>query len=130
MILIGHPQIAYRPFYFVKHIEEIDKTPSGSTVVFAFSEEGASLAEHCRKNGVRFAMIVDSYKEVIFANALGSAFIVVDRSLAKKAQTFANEYLCDAKILLYASDERDLEWAAEAGIDGMLFEEGIEYGSD
>lgn len=129
MILIGHPWIAYEPFYFIKSIAQIDETPPNSTVVFAFSEEALPLAEQCRKNGVRFAVIADTYKEVIFANALGASFIVTDKSLAKKAQIFANEYLCDAKILLYSNDEREMEWAAEAGIDGILFEEGIDYGS-
>jgi hypothetical protein len=35
----------------------------------------------------------------------------------------------DAKILLYSSDKADIEWSAEQGIDGILFEEGVDYGS-
>ena len=129
MIIIGHPWIDYQPLYFIKKEEDIAATPPGSCVIFAFGEEHLALAKHCARNGVPFALICDSARDVLFAQALGCRYIVCDKGVTEVAQKFADGYLFDAKILLYSSVEADLEWAAEREIDGILFEEGIEYGS-
>ncbi len=128
MILIGHEWVPYAPLYAIDSIEAIANTPANSTLFFVWSEERLSLAHHCRTQKLSFAVGVQTYREVLFANAWGAAYIVVPRDLALKAQAFANEYLSDAKILL-RGEERDLEWAAQAGIDGILFEKGVVYGS-
>ncbi len=129
MIIIGHPWIDYTPFYFIKKSEDIAQTPSGSTLIFAFGEEHLPLAKQCRDNDLPYALICDTARDVLFAQALGCSYIVCDKSIAEAAQKFADGYLFDAKILLYSSVESDLEWAGEREIDGILFEEGIDYGS-
>lgn len=129
MLIIGHPWVAYRPFYFIKKEEDIARTPSGSTVIFSFSEDSLDLAGHCRQNAIPYALICDTRRDVLFAQALGCSYIVCDKEVVEAAQKFADGYLFDAKILLYSSVEADLEWAAEREIDGILLEEGIDYGS-
>ncbi len=129
MIILGHDFIKSEPFYFVKKSEDIVNTPSNSIVVFEFSEQNLELSEHCRDENVSFAIIADVVRAVLFANSLGAGFIICDKKLAPKAQKLADEYMFDAKILLYATNEADLEWAADLGIDGILFEKGIDYGS-
>ena len=129
MILIGHPWIAFEPFYFIKSIEDIGKTPSRSKVIFPFGKETLEISYHCVQNSVSFGLICDSKKDILLAQALGCDFIICDKSLAKEAQKFADGYLFDAKILLYSSLEEDIEWAGDHEIDGILLEEGIEYGS-
>ncbi len=129
MIIIGHPWIAHDRFCFIKRIEDISATPAGSTVIFSFGEAQLPLIAHCRDNGVPFALICDSVRDVLLAQALGPHFIVCDKSLAERAQKFADGYLFDAKILLYSGLESDIEWAADREIDGILLEEGIDYGS-
>jgi len=129
MIIIGHPWVDFEPFYFIKKEEDIAKTPSNSCVIFAFSEEALPLCRYCTQNDVSFALICDSSRDVLFAQALGCSYIVCDKSVAKSAQKFADGYLFDAKILLYTATESDMDWAAEHEIDGILFEEGIDYGS-
>lgn len=129
MIILGHDFIKSELFYFVKKSENIVNTPPNSTVAFEFSEQNLELCEHCREEDVSFAIIADVVKDVLFANSLGANFIICDKKLAAKAQKLADEYMFDAKILLYVANEADLEWAADLGIDGILFEKGIDYGS-
>jgi len=129
MIILGHNFIKSEPFYFVKKSEDISNTPSNSTVVFEFSEKNLELCTHCRDEDVSFAIIADVVKDVLFTNSLGASFIICDKKLVSKAQKLADEYMFDAKILLYGANETDLEWAADLGIDGILFEKGIDYGS-
>ncbi len=129
MIILGHDFIKSEPFYFIKKVEDIINTPSNSTIVFEFSEKNLEFCEHCQKEDVSFAIIADVVKDVLFANSLGASFIICDKKLSPKAQKLADEYMFDAKILLYGVDNADLEWAADLGIDGILFEKGIDYGS-
>ena len=129
MIIIGHPWIDFEPFYLIKKAEDIGCTPSNSRVIFSFSEANLPLCRHCAQNSVSFALICDTKKDVLFAQALGCDFIVCDKSVAVDAQKFADGYLFDAKILLYTGAQSDMEWAADHEIDGILFEEGIDYGS-
>ncbi len=129
MIIIGHEWILYEAFYFIKSIEDISKTPSNSKVIFQFSKDTLDISYHCANNGISFALICDSKKDVLFAQALNCDFIVCDKTIVKDAQKFADGYLFDAKILLYSSQEDDIQWAAQHEIDGILFEKGIDYGS-
>ncbi len=129
MFIIGHPWVAYEPFYLVKKVEDIASTPPGSRVIFSFNETNLPLCRHCAQNGVPFALICDTRRDILFAQAQGCDYIVCDKNVAIDAQKFADGYLFDAKILLFTIALSDLEWAAEHEIDGILFEEGIDYGS-
>ncbi len=129
MIIIGDPIIAYRPLYFIRSEEDIVKTPPNSTVIFEFKESMISLCRHCQKERVAFALIVDSFKELILASSFDPLYLVCDKSLVQKGQKFADDYVIDSKILCYTSKESDLEWVAEHAIDGILYEGGIDYGS-
>jgi len=129
MIIFGHRFVKTEPFYLIKKVEDIKNTPPNSTVVFDFSEKNLELIDHCNKSGISFAVICDKIKDVLFANALEANFIICDKVVSTKAQKLADNYMFDAKILLYSSEEADLEWVAENEIDGILFEKGINYGS-
>ncbi len=125
MIILGHDYIKSKPFYTIKNSEDIEKTPPNSTVVFNFTEENLELCEFCKKNSVNFAVIVDEVRDILFANSLEVSYIICTKELALRAQKFADEYMFDAKILLYGTDESFLEWGADFGIDGIIFENGI-----
>jgi len=122
MILIGHELIPSEPFYQVASIEEIAKTPSQGVVLFDFEP---ALATYCEEQELVFALHVRHIKELIFANALGASYFVVDKSLALHAQKIADDYLFDGKVLLLSNDENEIEFAASHAIDGILFETGI-----
>jgi len=122
MILIGHELISSEPFYQVASLEEIAKTPSHAVVLFDFEP---TFSAYCMEQKVSFALHVRHIKELIFANALGASYFVVDKSLALHAQKIADDYLFDGKVLLLSSDENEIEFAASHAIDGILFESGI-----
>ncbi len=129
MIILGHDYIKSKQFYLIKESEDIKKTPANSTVAFDFNEKNLELCRYCKENDVLFALIVEKSKDVLFANLLEASYIMCDKILSPKAQKFADEYMFDAKVLLYSSCEDDLEWAADLGVDGIIFEKGINYGS-
>ncbi len=130
MILIGHPYIAFRPFEKIEKKEDITMTSSHAVVLFDFQEDTVSLCHYARENEVLFALFVKEERDVILASALGAAYIICDKTLVKIAQTFADDYLFDAKILLYTQKEEDIDYAAQNSVDGILFEEGIKDGSN
>jgi hypothetical protein len=122
MILIGHADVAFSPLYSIQHTQDIARTPSNSTVFFAYD---ASLAQFCHANKVSFAIYAKQTKELVLSQNLGASFIVVDKALSLNAQKIAEHYLFDAKILLLSADDTDIEWAALNGIDGILFQSAI-----
>ncbi len=129
MIIIGDELLEYNPLYFINSKEDIVATPPKSIVIFEFKKQKIELCRYCRENKVEFALIADEMREVIYSNAFEAKYIICDKKIALSAQKFANEYVIDSKILLYSSDESDLEWVANNAIDGILFEGGIDYGS-
>ncbi len=129
MILIGHPYIDFKPFEKVTTKEDIAATSSNCTIVFALHHDSVSLCHYAAENTLSFALFVHNEKEVILADALGASYIICSKELAKKAQTFADDYLFDAKILLQSETEEDIVYAAQNSIDGILFKEGIKDGN-
>jgi hypothetical protein len=106
------------PFYEIISSEDLKNTPSNSTVLFDYDEK---LAKYCKDNSVSYAMRVKSIKELVYANALECDFAFVDKEFAKTAQDIANEYMFDMKIILSVTNDKELEWAAMNGIDGVWF---------
>ena len=125
MIILGHSYIKSKPFYLVRNSKDIEKTPPNSTVVFSFTKQNLELCEFCKKNLVSFAVIVDEVRDILFANAFEASYIICGKELVLKAQKLADEYMFDAKILLFGREESFLEWGADLGIDGIIFENGI-----
>ncbi len=125
MLLFGHTLVKSEKFYHISEIEDIKKTPPNSTVIFEFSKENTDIVEYCSKNSIRFPLYVESIKDVILSNALDASYIVVKDNLAKTAQNLANEYLFDAKILVFSQKEDDIEKYASLGIDGIIFPNAI-----
>ncbi len=132
MIIIGSKFVAFEAFYKIKDFEDVKDTPSNATVIFDFSTDKHTLCDELRKNGVLFATIVSKEEDILYANALGSSYIVCDKELSVIAQKWADEYLFDAKILLFSGsvdDRDDLLFCATNSIDGILFSEGVKDGS-
>jgi len=127
MIILGHDFVKCEPFYLIKNSKNIKYTPSNSTVVFEFNEQNIELCEYCHKSSILFACICDSIKDVLFANALNASYLICDKVVSVKAQKLADNYMFDAKVLLYSSDDSELEWVADNEIDGIILEKGINY---
>lgn len=122
MIILGHPDIAYAPFYKTSTPEAISLTPPNATVVFDYAP---ALCGYCKENGVNFGVFVHHLKELMLSHALGAHWFILDKSICIQAQKIADTYLFDGKVLLVAHNEEDIEFAALHGIDGVVFESAI-----
>lgn len=118
MILIGDKLVPYEEFYPVTSIEEIQKTKANSTISFRFNEE---LLRYSYENNLNFAVIVDSIKDSIYANALNSKYIISNKNLAKSIQKIAENYMFDSKILAIIDSNNELEEIASYEIDGIIY---------
>ena len=125
MIIIGHKLVDFKPFFKIIGVEDIKKTPSNSTIVVEYSEENIEILKYSQQNSLDFAVIVDSISQMMIANAYGASFFLVSREIVLVTQEIANEYLFDAKILLWGKKEEDLEFVAKNFIDGIVFNEGV-----
>lgn len=125
MIILGHPFFESETLYKISSFEEVKKTPSNSTVLIDFSPDEINTIKELQKNGVNFALHVNSLKEVIFAANFKAKYVLVPDTLAKIAQDAANEYLFDTKILVLIQNETEIENLAKIGIDGVAFSEAI-----
>lgn len=125
MLLFGHRFIASERFYHIDNSDAIVHTPSNSLLYLSFSENNLDIIDHMRANHLKFALECHTLAEVIYANTLDAAYIVVDEALSKSAQNAADSYLFDAKVLVHIDSEDKIETMASEGIDGVLFSEGI-----
>ena len=123
MIIIGHKNIPYFPFFEINSSEDLKHTLSNSAVIFDFD---FSLAKYCQKNDITYAVRISKIKDLMFANILGCGFAVTKGEFSKTAQKLANEYMFDMKILSIIKNDTDLEEVAMQGIDGVVFEEAFE----
>ena len=125
MLLFGHRFIESEKLYYISSRDDIAKTPPSSTLYLEFSEKNLDTIRYLNKNSIKFALKVDSITEVIYGAALGATYLHVEKTVAKKAQDIAENYLFDAKILVQIESEDEIEEMAYLGIDGILFAEAI-----
>jgi hypothetical protein len=123
MIILGHKEIESIDLYEVNKIEDIQLSPSNSTVLIPFISK--EIMDFARNNEIKFALHVKSLKELIFGHLFGASYLLVEKNICVNAQKIANEYLYDAKILVQIDDEIDIEKYALLGIDGVLFPQAI-----
>lgn len=125
MIFFGHRLIESENFYHVQSIDAISNTPNSSTIYLNYHEEKLDVVKHAVLNGVRVALHVESIVELMYASALGCSYLIVSKALAKTAQDLAQNYLFDAKILVFVDSEDDIEKLAILGVDGVIFSNAI-----
>ena len=121
MLLFGHRFIKSEKFYHILELEAIQKTPPASIIYLEFSEENLDIINYLNANSIHFALAIQNITELIYASSLDASFIVVSKELAKTAQSIAESYLFDAKILVHIEDESDIEELALLSIDGVIF---------
>jgi hypothetical protein len=118
MIIIGHSDIEYEPFYKIKSKEDIKNTPSNSMICFEYD---LFLCKYAKNNNLSFAVFVKDEKEVIFTANFTASYIICEKDLAKIAQKFADDYLFDSKILALIDSEDEIVEIAKEAIDGVVF---------
>jgi len=125
LLLFGHRFIPYEKLYHILDTDAIIHTPPNSILYLEFSEKNLDIINFLQENKIRFALRVLNINELIYAAALDASYILVEKELAKTAQSIAENYLFDAKILVHIQEEREIEEMALLGIDGVLFSNAI-----
>jgi len=125
MLLFGHRFIKSENFYHISDIDAIIKTPPSSTLYVEFCEENLDIISYIKENNIHFALIINNLTELIYASALDAKYIIVDKELASSAQSIAETYLFDAKILVTIEDDNEIEELATIGIDGVIYAHAI-----
>jgi hypothetical protein len=118
MKIFGHPWIESEQFYVVENEEEINKTPSNSTLLIEVFD--IELMKYCQENLLSYMVNVVDIKEAIFANIIGAKYIKVSISLAQELMPIAQNYLFDSQILAVIAHENEIEEMAKYGIDGVF----------
>jgi hypothetical protein len=125
MYIFGHRFIKSDSFYHIACIEAIKNTPSSSVLYLEFSEDNLDIIDFINENQISLALGVNTITEIIYASSLGASYILVPSELALSAQSIANNYLFDAKILVRTEEESEIEELALLGVDGIIFANAI-----
>ncbi len=125
MLIFGHPWVQTPSFKKVFSQEDIAKVSSEEVTLLEPLSDSIALAQYCQMQQKSFAVTVNTITEALFANALGSRYIICQQEDAIKIQSIAQEYLFDTKVLTLISSEKEIQKMAEHGIDGVLFPKAI-----
>jgi len=121
MKIFGHPWIESETFYSVKSIEEVNRTPSNALLHIDSLSKHIELITYCKANSLAYAVKISEIKEAIFTNILRAKFLLCSKELAIELMPIAQNYLFDAQIIAYISDEKEIEELAKANVDGVMF---------
>ncbi len=125
MLFFGHRFLESESFYHIMDIEAIVKTPPSSTLFVDFNENNLDIIKHLNDNGISFVLSVTNITELVYASTLNAKYICIATELAKTAQSIAEDYMFDAKILVQIEDEEEIEELILLGVDGVLFSNAI-----
>ena len=120
MIIIGDARFTSETLFRVENIDDIAKTPSNSVVFL--NAQNIDLQIFCFKNKVEYAIVIQDFKEAIYANNLNAKYIISNKDIAEKLQKIAENYLFDAKILVKINNENEINKLCEIGVDGVIYE--------
>lgn len=118
MILIGDKLVPFEEIFNIKNIEDIKTTKANSIISFGYNEE---LMKYSFENDLNSAVIVNSIKESIYANALNAKYIIADKNLAKDIQKVAENYMFDSKVLAIIESNEEIEEIASFEVDGVIY---------
>ena len=125
MLLFGHRFIKNESFFHISDIDAIVKTPSNSTIYLEFSEKNLDIIDYLNANSISFTLSVKNITELIYASSLQARFILVQKELASTAQSIAESYLFDAKILVAIESEDEIQEMAQLSLDGVMFSNAV-----
>ncbi len=119
MKIFGHEWIESETFYEVFTLEEIAQTPANSLLKLEPLEKSLKIAQHCQKNALRYALLISSIEEAMFANLLNATYVICKKELAKELMPIAQNYLFDTQVLADITKD-EIEEMAKIGVDGVI----------
>jgi hypothetical protein len=118
MLILEKP-FSEENFVKVNSIEEIQKTPSNSTVIFEYTNNLENFI-FCKENNISYGVIINNPKELIFISNLNAKYAFTDNlEKAKIFQKIAENYLLDTKIIFLANSLNEIENLIQYQIDGI-----------
>lgn len=125
MMLFGHPYVPSERFYHIDSVEAIRHTPANSILALFFSPHNLDIIDHLRRNGVRFALFVETQSDAVIAENLRASYLIVNPKNGSAIQKVAEHYLFDAKVLGYINHTDDLQELINIRLDGAVFPDAI-----
>jgi len=125
MILIGDKNIACETIEKITSISDISSTSSNTTVLYSFD---FSILQYTQSNNIDSCVVTKNLQEVIYASSFGVKYIVVEKNISKHAQSIANNYMLDSKILVIIDTDDEIVDNALDEIDGIIYKRVVENG--
>ncbi len=119
LIFLGKSDLNISNIIKIKDISQIKDTKPDDIVQIDYD---IKFMRYLSNNDIDFIVKIQNRKELLYSNAIKANYILVDKSIAKKCQDIADNYMFDSKIIVLICDDNQLENMADIGIDGVLFE--------
>lgn len=103
--------------------EELSIDGTGALKYFRFDIDELPLYKTLVDEGADVAIGVADIKELIYACNIGVKYAIANKEDAAIMQKIVDSYMFDTKLLAIIYEEDEIEWAAAAEIDGVLFDE-------
>lgn len=103
--------------------EKLSLDDSGKLRYFRFDVNYLATYKELVQKGCDVAIGVSDIKELIYACNIGVKYVLANREDAAIMQKIVDSYMFDAKLLAIIYEEDEIEWAATAEIDGVVFDE-------
>lgn len=103
--------------------EELSFDAKGKLKYFRFEIEELGTYKELVSSGADVALGVSDIKELVYACNLGVKYALTNKEDAAIMQRIVDSYMYDTKLLAIIYEEDELEWAASAEIDGVVFDE-------
>lgn len=123
MIIVGNRYIQCDDFVSVDSIDEIQNTPSNSTLIFSYDLE---IMSYCFSNKLPYAVYISDITEAIFGNNLGAKYLITGKTHSFEVQKVAENYMFDSKVLVVIDGDAMIEEIAKNGIDGVIYNKFLE----
>lgn len=103
--------------------EKLSLDGSGELKYFKFNINDLAKYKELVDGGFDVALGVGDIKELIYACNIGVKYAIANREDAAIMQKVVDSYMFDTKLLAIIYEEDEIEWAATAEIDGVVFDE-------
>lgn len=102
--------------------EELSFDGSGELKYFRFNANDLSMYKALVDAKASVAIGVCDIKELIYACNIGVKYAITNKEDAAIMQKIVDSYMFDTKLLAIIYEEDEIEWAATAEIDGVIFD--------
>jgi len=118
MIIIGDEHIPYETIEKISCVEDIKNTQPNATVIFDFDIE---ILKYTQANDIKSAVKVNNIKDLIYSAELNAYYIIPTNDILEQAQSTADNYMFDSRILAVIESSDEVEALAIKEIDGVVF---------